>query len=91
MTVNEVLVLMTGVRNRLAGLKELRKIVAVKESYYGQTNKVVEPLYDILRLDKQIVKLENFILKADTLIKKSNAITEIAIEVNQEELFQALE
>jgi len=90
-TINELLVLMNGVRNRLTSLKELRKQVATKEVWYTNTQKDVIPQYDVLKVDKHIVKLENFLMKADTLIKSSNAITKVSLTVDKEDLFSPLE
>jgi len=91
-TINEVLVLMKVVRERLNGLKDLRKQVSITESYLysAQDKKVVEPQYDVKLVDKKITELETWLFKADAAIKQSNAKTEINIETDTDKLLAPL-
>ncbi len=90
MTINEAMVMMKAVRGRLAELSNLRSQSTSKETYYGDTQKVVEPKYDIKELDKKCVELENWLLVADTAIKKSNAVTTIELDADVKVLLSPL-
>ncbi len=89
-TINELLVLSKAVRERINNLKSLQENVSKKERYFGATEKVVEPQYDVRLVDKKIVELQRFLLKVDTSIKKSNAITEVDIDFSADELLAPL-
>lgn len=93
MTVNEMLVVQKAIRGRMMGLTALRSSVANRESYlYGKDNqKVVEPQYDVKKVDKKISEMERFLMKSDAAIKKSNAVTEIDLDVNTDELLNPIE
>jgi hypothetical protein len=90
-TVNELLIIMKAVRERITDLKKLREDVSKKERFYGSTEKVTEPQYDVKKVDLNIVELQNWIYSADALIKSSNAMTKIDIDVNLKELLKPLE
>jgi len=77
MKINEVLSLVKVVRERLGDLKAMRTQVAVKETYYREPEKVIEPQYDIKELDAKIVKLQNFLFEADSRVKAANAVTDV--------------
>lgn len=89
-TINELLVLSKSVRERVNNLKSLAEVVAKKERYFGNPDKVIEPQYDVKDVDKKIIELQRFLLKVDTEIKKSNAITEVEIDFNIDELLSPL-
>lgn len=93
MTINELLSLSKVIRERVNGLKDLRKEVSVKTSFlYGSDEKkVTEPQYDVKTVDIKIVELETFLFKVDSAIKQSNAVTTIKMEVNVDELLKALD
>ena len=90
-TVNELLGIMDALRRRVSELKELRKEVAVKDTYYGNTERSRDPQYSVRLVDKKVVELQNFLLKADSAIKQSNAATTVNIEVDVEALLSPLE
>lgn len=89
-TINESMVLMKVLKGRLAELSSLRSECAKKETYFGETQKVVEPQYDIKMLDKRCVEIENALLEMDTRIKQSNAITTIEVDVDKTSLLSSL-
>lgn len=91
MTINEALCLVKVVRERLGELRSLRAQVATKDTYYGDGNKIVEPMYDVKIIDRKIVYLENFLFQTDSKIKTSNAITQIDMNVDVETLLAPLE
>lgn len=90
-TVNELLIIMKAVRERITDLKKLREDVAKKERFFGSTEKMTEPQYDVKKVDIQIVNLQNWIYFADAKIKSSNATTQINIDVDLNELLKPLE
>jgi len=90
-TVNELLIIMKAVRERITDLKKLREDVAKKERFFGSTEKITEPQYDVKKVDIQIVNLQNWIYLADAKIKSSNATTQIDIGVDLNELLKPLE
>lgn len=90
MSINEAMVLMKVLRGRLAELSSLRSTCASKESYFGERNKVVEPMYDVKMLDKKCVDIENALLDIDTKIKQSNAITSVEFDVDKGALLAPL-
>jgi len=91
MTINELLVCMKIVRERLSDLKGLRSQVATTERYYGQVEKSVEPQYDLKKVDRKITELQNFLYLADATIKQSNATTIADINMDMDELLSPLD
>ena len=93
MTINEVLVLQKAVRTRMEELRGLRNQVARRESYlYGQDEKkVIEPQYDVKAVDKKITELETFLYKSESLVKNSNAKTEVELTVDVDKLLAPLQ
>ena len=91
MTVNELMVTVKVIKERVSDLKSLREKTSVTERYYTATEKVVEPQYDIRILDRKVTELQNFLIKADAAIKQSNAKTEIDFKVDVDVLLKPLE
>ena len=92
MTVNEVLVLIRAVRDRVSGLEKLRSQVAVKERWYSaaEVNKQNEPQYDVKDVDAKIAKLQTWLFRADSAVKQANATTQVSVEANVEDLLAPL-
>lgn len=86
MTVNELLVVVKIVRERLNDLKLLRTEVANEKRFYGDAERVVEHKYEVVKVDKKITELQNFLMKADRAV----AVTEVAFIVNAEQLLEPL-
>jgi hypothetical protein len=87
MTVNALLELMKVVRERIGRYKALQKDVATKEKWSerisGDFVKDTILQYDPKLLDKKISEYENFLYKASSAIKESNAKTEVSLSVNE--------
>jgi hypothetical protein len=93
-TVNEVMALMKAVRERVSALKALRTQTAVRErwSIGTENERTVEPQYDVKKVDKKVMELENFLYKADAAVKQSNAHTKCPLEgVDPDALLAPLE
>lgn len=88
LTVNEALVIQKAVRERVNELRGLRQVVANRESYlYGKDEKkVVEPQYDVKAVDRKVVELEIWLMRADSAIKSSNATTRIEVDFDADKL-----
>ena len=81
-TVNLLLCQQKIARERLNELKQLRNQVATTtRSYFQETKMETEQLYDVRKVDKQIIMLEKFLFLSDSAIKQSNAITQVEIPV----------
>ena len=93
MSINELLVLMKTIRERVNSLKTLRSQVSVKESYlYSRDEKkIIEPQYDVKKVDQKISELETWLFRADSAIKQSNALTKVDITADVEKLLKPLE
>jgi len=93
MTINELLVMMKAVRERLNGLKSLRTQVSVEErTIFGTADreKITTPKYDPKVVDTKITQLEIWLYKADAAVKQSNAKTEVEVTGNLDELLAPL-
>ena len=89
-TVNELMVVMHTVRDRMHDLKELRLRVSTTERYFGNVESTKEPEYDVKLVDKKITELQNFIVRADMKIKMSNSKTLIDLDVDVDGLLEPL-
>jgi hypothetical protein len=78
---------MKVVRERIGRYKALQKDVATKEKWSerisGDFVKDTILQYDPKLLDKKISEYENFLYKASSAIKESNAKTEVSLSVNE--------
>lgn len=92
LSINQLLSLMRVVRERLVKLRELRSEVSTRDTWMGKTEKIIEPQYSVIEVDKKIVELELFLYQADAAIKQSNAITKIeGLEPDVEKLLAPLQ
>lgn len=96
MTINEAMVLIKAVRERIQDLKQVRLSVVVKSRTrrnYGTEiiEEENEPQYDAKVIDRKIVELQNFIFLADAKIKQANAKTEIDLNIDVGTLLASLE
>lgn len=89
-TINQLLSLMRVVRERLAKLRELRSQVSTKDIWMRETEKVIEPQYSVVEVDKKITELVLFLYQADAGIKQSNAFTEIKLDADVTKLLAPL-
>ncbi len=93
-SVNEMLVHMKAIRERINDLKALRQSSSVATSYIlRDAEHKTEPQYDVKKVDKKIVELQNFLCKAEAAIKQANAVTKVAgfDNVDMEKLLAPLE
>jgi hypothetical protein len=90
-TINELMVVMKAVRERVTDLKGVRASVSKRTTFFGQKDSVEEPQYDVKAVDKKITELQNFLLIADSKIKMTNAITPVDMTVDIAQLLTPLE
>ena len=96
MTINEAMVLIKVIRERLNDIKQLRTEVSVKTRIrrgFGenQYEEETEPQYNVKAVDRKIVELQNWLFIADSAIKQANARTEISIIADVDKLLAPLE
>lgn len=92
MTISELLSLISQVKGRLAGLQSLRSECSKKTSYFGDDNRVIEPTYEVKLVDKKISELQKWIWKAESSIKKTNAITLVeGLKTDEDFLLESLQ
>jgi hypothetical protein len=93
MTINELLVLMRRVKERVKQLEVLRSQNTSSERWIRATevDRVVEPKYDVKLVDKKIMELENFLFRTDAAIKQANAITKVDVKVDVDALLSPIE
>jgi hypothetical protein len=91
MTINEVLVLMKAIRDRLSQLKSLVRDSSSATRYFGDAERIVEPKYDGKAIDKKVVELEIWLFKADAAIKQANAVTKVNVEADVDKLLAPVE
>lgn len=89
-TVNQALQLVKATKQRIKSLEEMRDKVSVKERFFGTTDKQVEPLYSVQVVDLKITKLQELLFNLESLIKHSNAITKIEVDVDTAIIFEPL-
>lgn len=92
-TINELLVLMKTVRYRMKELESLRDQISTKTTFGwgGETAKVVEPQYDVKKVDAKMVELQKFMFFADSKIKNSNAVTKVDFDADIDSLLSNIE
>ncbi len=95
LTINELMSLMKTIRERVNSLKGLRQQVSILTRYNyantGEVQRAEEPQYDVKKVDKKIMELENFLFKADSRIKTANARTVVELDIDVDLLLLPLE
>jgi hypothetical protein len=98
MTINEGMVLLKTLKERLAELRNLRSSVSTEKvttyPWDKDNQHKIESItvkYDIKLLDKKVTEIELFCFKLDSAIKQSNAKTEISIVADVDKLLAPLE
>jgi hypothetical protein len=82
---------MKKVRERVKSLESLRTQVSTREIWHREIEKTTEPQYDVKAVDRKIMILENFLFKADSAIKQSNATTDVDLDADVDALLAPLE
>jgi len=90
MTICETLVLIKAVQARIGELSSLRNEVAGTKTYF-EPKKTVEPNYDVKVVDKKVVELRKWLIKAESAVKQSNAVTQVNISGDIDELLKPIE
>lgn len=91
MTITETLILMKAVQARIGELSSLRSEVSGTKRYFGTEQKVVEPAYNVVKVDTMIANLRRWLLKADTAVKQANAVTPVNLIADVDELLRPIE
>jgi hypothetical protein len=81
----------TNLRSRLKDLQELKSASTTRKRYlFGDKDTVEEPVYNIKELDKKCVEIHNALFLIDRGIKESNAKTDLKLEIDYNELMEAV-
>jgi hypothetical protein len=87
MTINEALAAKRLLAGRASELQRLRMDSSVRRrNVWENREEVVEPLYDPSIVDAKLTKIELAIFRIDAQIKQKNAVVEIDVEVDVEDL-----
>jgi len=94
-SINRALALDRLLKERVNDLKRLRSEVAVKKvsswmSREGQQEEIT-PQYDIRKLDRKALLLQQAIYEIDAMVKESNASTTVELSTSIDELLTPLE
>lgn len=89
-TVSTWLSMAGSLRGRLSELKSLKESLTIRTRYYGDTERVEEPTYDIKEVDRMCSDLQSALFRIDRAIKQSNATVEIDLGVNYEDLMRPI-
>jgi trehalose utilization protein len=90
MTICETLVLIKAVQARIGELSALRNEVAGTKTYF-EPKKIVEPAYDVKKVDQMITNLRRWLYRAEAKVKQSNAVTQVDIPGEVDDLLRAIE
>jgi len=93
-TVNKLLSMQKMMVQRRQQLNELKGSLTMRTMYRNvdmSNERIEEPTYDIKKVDKKIVDLNNVLFRIDSSIKESNARTEIDIEIDYDKLMSEIE
>ena len=91
MTVNGGLSTLTILRERRGQLTQLREAVSTKTTYFSDANKVIEPQYDVKKVDAMISKINIAIMHLDQAIKAKNADTKLNVDLDLDSLLASIE
>jgi len=90
MTICECLILIKAVQARVGELSALRNEVAGTKTYF-EPKKTIEPNYSVVKVDEKITKLRQWLYKAEAKVKQANAITQIDVPGDVDELLQPIQ
>jgi len=94
-SVNALLSMQKALIQRRSQLNEIKNESTKKISYFHLENENVqkreEPTYDIKKVDRKIVSINNALFSIDQKIKESNARTMVSIEIDYNSLASEIE
>jgi hypothetical protein len=98
MTISDAISLQKAVRERISALTTIRNanlVTTRRHSFLSggapEERVDTEVKYDAKKVDTKITELETFLYKVDCAIKKTNAITEIGITADINQLLSPIE
>jgi len=87
MTINEALAAKKLLAGRASELQRLRmESSSRRRNIWDNREEVIEPLYDPNVVDAKLTQIELAIFRIDSQIKQKNAMVEIGMEVDVEDL-----
>ena len=89
-TISTLLVMEKNLRNRLTEVSNLVQS-STSRSVWTESDRIDEPTYDIKKLDKKCSDIRKALFKINNEIKKANAKVEIELDVDYDELMDAIQ
>ena len=90
MTVNKLLEMQKALKERRNQLEKLTLENTKSTRWYGTTEKLEEPKYDVKALDHMIVGINNALFEISASLKESNATTKLDVNVDFEKLMRPI-
>jgi len=92
-SINALLSMQKSLVQRRQQLEEVKNNTTSRSIHrdINGTEQINEPTYDIKKVDKKIVRINNALFRIDQMIKQSNAVTEIDVDINYDDLSSELE
>jgi hypothetical protein len=90
-SVNSWLVREKQLRGRLSELVNMKGSLTSRTSYYGDDKKIIEPTYDVKKVDRLTTDLQNALFTIENAIKESNAKTMVDVDVDCASLMKPIE
>lgn len=82
---------MKAVQARIGELSSLRSEVSGIKRFFATETKVVEPAYDVKKVDQKIAMLRQWLYRADSAVKQSNAVTQVEVKGDVDLLLSPIE
>jgi hypothetical protein len=89
-TVSTTLEKLRALKDRKKQLEELLKETSTETAWRDMSQKQKSPLYDVVKVDEKITKINNAIFEISAAIKQSNAVTQISVDVDFADLMSPI-
>lgn len=92
-TINALLSMQKSLVQRRQQLEEVKNSTTSRSVHRDSNGAelINEPTYDIKKVDKKIVRINNALFKIDQKVKESNAVTKIDVDIDYDDLSSELE
>lgn len=90
LSVNKLLEMQKALKERRSQLEKLTVENSKSTRWYGSTEKLEEPQYDLNTLDEMVTAINNALFEISATLKESNATTKVDVAVDFNELMRAV-
>jgi septal ring factor EnvC (AmiA/AmiB activator) len=92
-SINALLSMQKSLVQRRQQLEEVKNNTTSRSIHrdINGAEQINEPTYDIKKVDRKIVRINNALFKIDQKIKESNAVTKIDVDIDYDDLSSELE